>query len=68
MDTLERGHISFRKVNKFWHISLTLLSNHLNGKTRSRKVSPIVVIMNKVDKVIVIWKGKIGDFGLSCNC
>jgi hypothetical protein len=63
-----RNQTSFRKVSKFWHISLTLLSNHLNGKIRSRKVSPIIVITNKEDKIIVIWEGKIGDFGLFCNC
>lgn len=29
-----------RRANRSWNISLSSLSNHLNGKTRSRKMKP----------------------------
>jgi hypothetical protein len=40
MDAMERGDTSLRKATKYWNIPLTSLSNHLNGKTRCRKVGP----------------------------
>jgi hypothetical protein len=35
MDVVERGQISLRKVNKFWHVLVTSLSDHLNEKTKA---------------------------------
>jgi len=46
MDAMESGQQSLRKTNKFWHIQVTSLSNHLNGKTRSRKQGPQGVLTN----------------------
>jgi hypothetical protein len=40
MDAMERGDTSLRKVAKYWNIPLTSLLDHLNGRTRSRKVGP----------------------------
>ncbi len=38
VDVVEQGHISLRKVDTYWNIPLTSLSDNLNGKTRTRKV------------------------------
>ncbi len=37
MDVIEGGQPSSKKANKFWHIQVTSLLDHLNGKTSSRK-------------------------------
>jgi hypothetical protein len=37
MDAVEKGTTSLRKPSRQWNIPLTSLSNHLYGKTRSRK-------------------------------
>jgi hypothetical protein len=41
MDAIENETISLRKVIRHWNIPFTLLSDHLYGKTRSRKLGPI---------------------------
>jgi hypothetical protein len=38
MDAVERGITSLQGPNKFWDILGTSLSDHLIGKTRSRKI------------------------------
>jgi hypothetical protein len=40
MDTMGRGHISLQKKTMYWNIPLTSLSNHLNGRTKNKKVGP----------------------------
>jgi hypothetical protein len=55
MDAMEKSQSPLRKTSKFWHILLIILSNHLNGKTRSRKIGPSNVLTNKEDKTLVAW-------------
>jgi hypothetical protein len=43
MDAFEGGIISLRKASKHWNIPLISLSNHLYGKSTSRKLGPIGV-------------------------
>jgi hypothetical protein len=38
MDAMEREHTSLRKATKYWNITLNSLLDHLNGRTRSKKV------------------------------
>jgi hypothetical protein len=54
MDVMERGQTFLRKINKFWQVPLTLLSNHLNGRTslRLRKVGLKGVLTNE-DNIVV---------------
>jgi hypothetical protein len=47
--------IIFEKTNKFWHIPIISLSNHLNGKTRSRKQRPQGVLTNQEDGALMAW-------------
>jgi hypothetical protein len=48
MDAIQNVTTSLRKANKHWNIPLTSLFNHLNGKTKSRKLGPTdMLIVNK---------------------
>ncbi len=44
MDVVERGITFLWGANKFWGKHVTSLSNHLCGKTRSRKIGPPIVL------------------------
>jgi hypothetical protein len=37
------------------HTTNHFFSNHLNGKTRSKKINPSNVLTNKEDKTLVAW-------------
>jgi hypothetical protein len=47
MDGVERGITSSLEANKFWGILVTSISNHLNGKTKSRKIGPSGVLIEE---------------------
>jgi hypothetical protein len=64
MDIVESGHTSLRKDNKYQNISFTSLLNHLNGRTKSRKVGPQGVLIELQDGVIVSWVLNIQKVGL----
>jgi hypothetical protein len=53
MDIIESGHTSLRKANKYENILFASLLDHLNGKTRSRKVGPQGVLTELQDGTIV---------------
>jgi hypothetical protein len=55
MDAVERGHISLRKIARYWNIPFISLLDHLNGRTRSRKVGPQGVLTKHKDVRIVTW-------------
>jgi hypothetical protein len=40
MDVVERGHTFLRKVVKYWNTPLNSFLDHMNGRTRCRKVGP----------------------------
>ncbi len=40
MNGVERGRCSLKKANKSWNILLSSFFDHLNKKTRSRKMGP----------------------------
>jgi hypothetical protein len=54
MDAVERGITSFLGANKFWGILVTSFSDHLNGKTISRKIEPLGVL-TKEENEVVAW-------------
>jgi len=53
MDTIQKKHFSMTRANQHWHIPLTSLSDHLNGKTRSKKVGPQGILTNEKDVTMV---------------
>jgi hypothetical protein len=55
MDVIESGRTSLKQANIHWNIPYTFLSNHLNGKTRSKKCGPTSVLTKKNDERIAAW-------------
>jgi hypothetical protein len=53
MDTIQKRHFSMRRANQDWHIFLTFPLNHLNGRTRSRKVGPQGILTYEEDVTMV---------------
>ncbi len=53
MEAIERGTYSLRKESRFWNIQLSSLSNHLNGKTRSKKLGLACVLIEEEVVTIV---------------
>ncbi len=54
MDVIERGTHSMR-ASKSWNIPMSSLVDHLDGKTRSRKMGLGGVLTKEVDEVMVTW-------------
>jgi len=52
-EAMERGQASLRKASKFWHIPITFLLDHLNDKTKSKKVGSQGVLIDEEDKTFV---------------
>jgi hypothetical protein len=55
MDAMEREHTSLKKVAKYWNIPLNSLSDHLNGRTRCKKVGLKGMLIEQEDETKVIW-------------
>jgi hypothetical protein len=53
MDAMEKGHTYLRKVNKHWNKLLTLFSNDLNGRSKTRKMDLQRVPKSEKDGAIV---------------
>jgi hypothetical protein len=47
MDAIKRGTHSLRRASKSWNIPMSSLADHLNGKTKSRKMAPKGVLTKK---------------------
>jgi hypothetical protein len=65
MDAIGNDNIALRKVST--SIPLSSLSNHLNGKTWTKKVRIEKVLITKEDVKIVTWILAILEIGLSIN-
>lgn len=52
INVVESGHTYLRKASIYYNILLTSLSYHLNGRTRSKKVSPQGVLTEQKDEKI----------------
>lgn len=64
---VENGTTSFKKVKRHWNILLTSLSNHLYGKTRSKKLGLTSMLIVKKDQIVVAWVLFIHEVGLSIS-
>jgi hypothetical protein len=67
MDAVERGNTSLKKAIKYWNILVTSLSDHLNGRTKCRKVGPQGMLTKHEDEAMVTWVLNIQKVGLSIN-
>ncbi len=67
MDVIEKGTHSIRKANKSWNIPMSSLVDHLNGKTKSRKMRPRGVLTKEEDVVVITWTLVMQEYGLSIS-
>jgi hypothetical protein len=67
MDAIENETASLRKANRHWNTPLTSLSDHLYGKTRSRKLGPIGVLIIEENQAMVAWVLSMQEIGLSIS-
>jgi hypothetical protein len=67
MDVVEKGTYSLIRANKTWNILLNSFFNHLNGKTRSKKMGPRGVFITKEDVKVINWTLAMQECGLSIN-
>jgi hypothetical protein len=55
MDVVEKGTHSLRKASRTWNIFLSSLFDHLNGKTRFKKMGLTGVFIIKKDVEMINW-------------
>ncbi len=55
MEAIERGTHSLKKEKRFWNIPLSSFFDHLNAKTRSKKMGPACVLTKEDVVTIVTW-------------
>jgi hypothetical protein len=55
MNVVEPDITSLLGPNKFWGRFVTSLSDHLNGKSISRKIGPSGVLTEEEDEVVIAW-------------
>jgi hypothetical protein len=55
MEVVERGTHSLRNASRFWNIPFNSLSNHLNGKTKRKKMEFASVLIKEKNVIIVAW-------------
>jgi hypothetical protein len=67
MDVVERGTNSLKRANKSWNIPTISITNHLNGKTKSRKMGPRGVLTEEEDVVVIKWTLNMQECGLSIS-
>ncbi len=65
MDAIENGTNSLRKASRHQNIPLTSLFNHLYGKTRSRKLGLVSVLIVEKNQIMVVWVLSMQEIGLS---
>ncbi len=65
MDTIERGITSSLGASKFCDIPPTSFYDLLNGKTISRKIGPLSVLIEEEDQVVITWVLTMYECGLS---
>ncbi len=67
MDVIENGTHSMKKANKSWNIPMSSFTNHLNGKTKSKKMGPRVVLTKEENAIVITWTLSIQECGPSIN-
>jgi hypothetical protein len=55
MDAIEGGNTTLKRASRLWNIPLNSLFNHLNGKTRMKKVGVEGILIVEEDVVVVCW-------------
>jgi hypothetical protein len=68
MDVVDKGTHSFKEGKHGpWNIPMSSLSDHLNGKTRSKKMGPFGVLIKEKDPTMIAWTLTMQECGLSIS-
>ncbi len=67
MNVVERRTLSLKRTSKSWNIPMISIVDHLNGKTRSRKMGLGGVLTEKEDVVMIKWTLNMQECGLSIS-
>jgi hypothetical protein len=55
MDVVEIGRHSLRRANRSWNIPMSSFFDHLNGKTRFKKMGIRGVLIEEEDAIVIAW-------------
>ncbi len=66
MDVIERGTYSIMKANKSLNIQMSSLFDHLNEKSKSKKMG-LIGVLTKEDVVVITWTLTMQEYGLSIS-
>jgi hypothetical protein len=67
MDVIENGTHSMKRASKSWNIPMNSFTNHLNGKTKSKKMGPRGVFTKEENAIVITWTLLIQECGPSIN-
>jgi hypothetical protein len=67
MDVTERGTHSLRRANRSWNIPMSSLVDHLNGKTKSRKMGLGGVLIKEEYAIVITWTLTMQECGMSIS-
>ncbi len=67
MDAIQNATTSLKKASKHQNISFTSLLDHLNGKTRYKKLGPTGVLIVEEDQIVDTQVLSMQEVGLSIN-
>jgi hypothetical protein len=55
MDVVENGTYTLGTANRAWNIPMNSISDHMNGKTKSKKMGLGGVPIEKKDVAVIAW-------------
>jgi hypothetical protein len=55
MAIVERGTHSLRRSSRSWNIPMSSFFDHLNGKTKSKKMGLGGVLIQEKDVILITW-------------
>jgi hypothetical protein len=67
MDVVDKETHSLRRASKSWNIPMNSIVDHLNGKTKSKKMGPGGVLIEKEDATMIKWTLDMQECGLSIS-
>jgi hypothetical protein len=67
MDVIEGGTHSLKRANISWNIPMSSLYDHMNGKSKSKRMGPKGVLIEEKDSTMIAWTLTMQEGGLSIS-
>ncbi len=67
MDVVDKKTHSLRRASKSWNIPMSSIANHLNRKTKFKKMGLRSVLTEKEDVTVIKWTFDMQECGLSIS-